>query len=151
MNKEEVKLYEDKLLFRDTGVVFTLKGGIFSIILDHDFNETDSPDSKQIIIFLDEMHFDIHAKSKSFRDKNLKKNFYNKRVLLGSDLQKGIFLSVNPDEICNRLRLIIQEKRAGNDANRFDSGVIPIVDKLLDYKCITRTQHKKHIKDYKII
>ena len=62
--------------FRDTGVVFMLKGDILSMITDYDFNKTNSPDAKQIIKFLDEMHFDIHAKVKSSREKNLIKNYY---------------------------------------------------------------------------
>ena len=39
---------------------------------------TDSPDAKQTINFLNEMHFDIHVKSKNSRDKNLINNYYNK-------------------------------------------------------------------------
>ena len=34
---ENVTLYDDKLLFRDTGVVFTLKREILSLIIDYDF------------------------------------------------------------------------------------------------------------------
>ena len=46
------------------------------MITDYDFNETGSPDAKQFINFLDEMHFDIHAKIKKSRDKKLVKNFF---------------------------------------------------------------------------
>ena len=66
--------------FRGTDVVFTLKGDILSMISDYDFDRTDSHDAKQIINFLDEMHFDIHAKGKSSRDENLIKNYLNKRA-----------------------------------------------------------------------
>ena len=76
MNGEKVTLYDDKVLFRDTGVVFTLKGDVLSMITDYDFNKTHSLDANQIINFLDEMHFDIHAKDKSSRDKNIIKNYY---------------------------------------------------------------------------
>ena len=80
MNGEKVSLYDDKLLFTDTGAVFTLTGDILSIIIDYVFDKTDSTDAKQsFTFFLDEMHFDIHAKCKSSRDKNLikklKKNY----------------------------------------------------------------------------
>ena len=44
--------------FGDTGVVFTLKGYILSMITDYEFNETNSPDAKQIVIFLDKMHLE---------------------------------------------------------------------------------------------
>ena len=32
------------------------------MITGYDFKKTDSPDAKQIIDFMDEMHFDIHTK-----------------------------------------------------------------------------------------
>ena len=68
------------------------------MITEYDFNKTDSPDAKQIINFLDEMHFDIHAKEKSSSDKNNIKNYRNKRAILASRL-KTIFLSENPNEM----------------------------------------------------
>ena len=91
LNKEKVRIYDDKLLCRDTGLVFTLKGEILSMITDYDFNETNSADAKQINNILYENPFDIHAKDKSFRDKHLTKNYYNKRALLASGLQEVIF------------------------------------------------------------
>ena len=51
MNGEKVSLYDDKLVFRDTGVVFTLQGDILSMITDYDFKKPESPDAKQIIFF----------------------------------------------------------------------------------------------------
>ena len=63
------------------------------MIIGYDFNKTDSPDAKQIIIFLYEMHFNIHAKSKSSRDKNIIKNYYNRRTLVATGLQEVILLS----------------------------------------------------------
>ena len=65
MKEVKVSIYDDKHVFTDTAVVFTLKRDILSMITDYDFNETGSPDAKQIIIFLDEMRFDIHAKVES--------------------------------------------------------------------------------------
>ena len=42
-----------------------------------------------------------------------------------------------------RLHLVIQEKQGGNDINRFDDKTVAICDEILEYKCITPTQHKK--------
>ena len=70
MHGEKLTINHYKLLLRETGVVFVLKGDIFSMITEYDFNKTDSPDAKQNINFLDEMHFDIHAECKSSRDEN---------------------------------------------------------------------------------
>ena len=39
INGEKLSLYDDKLLFRDTGAVFTSKEDILSMITDYDFNK----------------------------------------------------------------------------------------------------------------
>ena len=124
MHGEKVTLCDDKLRFSDSGVVFTLKGDILSMITDYDFNETDSPDAKEIIKFLDKLHFDIHAKSNNSGNENLLKNFYNKITLLASGLHELIFLSETPNELCEGLRLIIQEKQTANDAKKFISKLL---------------------------
>ena len=100
LTREKVSLYDGKLLFRDIGVVFMLKGDFLSMITDYDFNKTDSPDVKQNFKFLDERHFDIHATGKSSKDKSLLKNYFNRRVTLASGL-KTIFFSEKPNELCD--------------------------------------------------
>ena len=92
------------------------------------------------------MHFDIHANGKSYRDKNLIKYYYDKRALPASGFQEIFFLSENPNELCNSIRLIIQEKQCGNDSNRFDSEIYAIIDEFLKYKYITPTEHKNLLK-----
>ena len=101
MRGEKVTFYDDKLLFRDTGVVFTLKGDILSLITEYDVFKTCSPDAKQFIIFLAEMHFGIHAKRKSSRDRNLKKTNLIKKAILSSGL-RTLHLSENADVLCDR-------------------------------------------------
>ena len=51
------------------------------MVTDYDFNKTDSSDAKELNNFLDEMHFDTRAKSKSHRDKNLIKSIIIKNLL----------------------------------------------------------------------
>ena len=76
MNGEKVTLYDDKLLFRDTGGVLLLKGDFLLMITDYDFNKTHSPYAKQFFNFLNEMHFDTHARVKSSTDNNLIKKLF---------------------------------------------------------------------------
>ena len=57
MHREKILIYDDKLPFRDTGVVFPLKRDIFSLITDYDFKKTGSLDAKPNINILDEMRF----------------------------------------------------------------------------------------------
>ena len=54
-----------------------------------------------------------------------------------------IFLSENPNELCDRLKLLLQEKHAGNNSNIINEEIIVIIDKLLEYKCIPKKQHKQ--------
>ena len=53
------------------------------------------------------------------------------------------FLSSNLDELCDRIKLLLQEKHAGNDSDIFIKEIVAIVDKLLEYKSITKKQHRR--------
>ena len=53
-----------------------------------------------------------------------------------------IFLSSNLDELCNRLRLLLQEKQAGSNSDMINEEKVAIVDKLIEYKCLSKKQHK---------
>ena len=110
----------------------------------------DSPDAKQIINFSDEMHSQIHTTGKSNRDRPLINDHHNKRALLAS-VQEVIFLSEHPNELCDRLCLIIQQKQAGNDTNKFDNEIVAILDKLLEYKSITSSQQKKILNKFNLL
>ena len=93
---EKITIYDDKLVCKNTGKVFTLKGDVLKLFTDYKFNTTESPDAKPIIDFMDEMRFDTRARSKSVEDRNLNKNYFNKRALLASGL--GVtFLSESPE------------------------------------------------------
>ena len=69
MKREKSILDDKKLLFKDTGKVFTLKGDILSMKNDYDFDETNSAVAKQIIDFMDKMLLYIRAKGKISKDK----------------------------------------------------------------------------------
>ena len=118
------------------------------MITDHKIITTDSPDPKLYTDFMDEIRFDIHARGGSFRDRNVKENHLNKRTILVSGLKRSqttFLLSQNPDELCDRLCLMIHEKQTWNNTKRFDKEAVTLFDKLLEYECITTTQHKiKH-------
>ena len=57
--------------------------------------------------------------------------------------EKTILVSPNPNQFCNRLYLKNQVKHPGIDTNRFDNKISAIGERLLKYKGITVTQHKK--------
>ena len=64
-------------------------------------------------------------------------------MVSASGISKTIFLSSDPYELCDRLTLLLQEKHAGNNSDIINDEIVAIVDKFLEYKCITRKQHKQ--------
>ena len=95
--------------------------------------------------FAKEMHFDSKASgNKSTRDRKLIKLLNSPGLIVSaSGVSKTIFLSSDPDELCDRLKLILQEKHAGNNSDIINDEIVVIIDKLLDYRCISRKQHKQ--------
>ena len=64
-------------------------------------------------------------------------------AIMASGVSKTIFLSSDPNELCDRLKLLLQEKQAGNNSDIINEETVAIVDKLLEYKCISKKQHKQ--------
>ena len=64
-------------------------------------------------------------------------------MVSASGVPKTIFLSSDPDKLCDRLKLLSQEKHACNNSDIINDEIVAIVDKLLDYKCISKKQHKQ--------
>ena len=64
-------------------------------------------------------------------------------MVSASGFSKTIFLSSDAFELCDRLKLLLQEKHAGNISDIINQEIVARVDKLLEYKCITKKQHKQ--------
>ena len=45
-----------------------------------------------------------------------------------------MFLLTDPDKLCNRLKLLLQERQAGNNSDIINDEIVGIVDKLLEDK-----------------
>ena len=60
-----------------------------------------------------------------------------------SGISNTIFLPSDPDELCDRLKLLLQEKKAGNNSNKINEDIVAIIDKLLEYKCTSKKQHEQ--------
>ena len=64
-------------------------------------------------------------------------------MVSASGVSKTIFLPSDPNELCDRLKLLLQEKDAGNNSDIINDEIVVIIDKLLEYKCITKKQHNQ--------
>ena len=62
--------------------------------------------------------------------------------LYGSSTQQYIFLPSDPDELVDQLKLLYFEKVGGNDSFLINEQTIAIIDKLLEYECISPSQHQ---------
>ena len=95
--------------------------------------------------FAGEMIFDLKTQgNKSTLDRTLKKLLKSPRLMVSaSGVSKTVFLSSDPDELCNRLKLLPQQKQARSNSDRFNQEIVAIVYKLLEYKCISKKQHKQ--------
>ena len=144
-NSIPITLYNNMLTFRDTGKEFELKGDLLKMITNknYNFNHASLSDKKLMYEFAKEMHFDERCVgNKSTRDRTLIK-LLNSPAIMVSGVSKTIFLSSDPDELCYRLKLLLQEKQAGNNSDIINDEIVAIVDKLLEYKCISKKQHKQ--------
>ena len=142
-----ITLYGNMLTFRDTNKQFELKGDLLEMITNGIFNVdlASLADKKLLYDFAKEMHFDPKASgNKSTRDRKLIKLLNSTGLMVSaSGLSKTIFLSSDPNELCDRLKLLLQEKHAGNNCDIINDEIVTIVDNLLEYKCISTKQHKQ--------
>ena len=142
-----ITLYGNMLTFRDTNKQFELKGDLLEMITNSKFNINFASltDKKLMYDFAKEMHFDPKASgNKSTRDRKLIKLLNSPGLMVSaSGVSKTIFLSSDPNELCDRLKLLLQEKQAGNNSDIINDEINAIIDKLLEYKCISRKQQRQ--------
>ena len=143
-NKIPITLYGNMLTFRDTNKQFELKGDLLEMITNSKFKAdlASLADKKLMYDFAKEMHFDERrVGNKSTRDRTLMK-ILNSPAIMALGVSKTIFLSSDPNELCDRLKLLLQVKQAGNNSDIINDEIVVIIDKLLEYKCITKKQHE---------
>ena len=93
--------------------------------------------------FAKEKNFDTKAQvNKYTRYRSLIKLLKSPGLMVSaSGTSSTIFLPSDADELCNRLKLLLQEKHAGNNSNIINQEIVAKVDKLLEYKSISKKQH----------
>ena len=139
-----VTLFSNMIIFRDSNKSFKLEGDLLKLITNHKFNAGhSSPQDKKLIYeFAKEMNYDTKSSGRPSIRHNSVIKILESPAIMASGVTT-IFLSENADELCNRLKLSLQEKHAGNNSDIINEEIVAIVDKLLEYKCITKKQHKQ--------
>ena len=140
-----VTLFSNMLHFRDSNKSFKLDGDLLETMTNYDSNVSHSSpkDRKIIYIFGKEMIINNKQKGrKSDRDRSMI-NLLKSPAIMAPGISKAIFLSSDPDEICNKLKVLLQEKHAGNNSGLINDEIVAIVDTLMEYNCIIKKQHKQ--------
>ena len=140
-----VTIFSNMITFRDSKKTFKLEGDLLKIITNHKFNVDHSNQQDRRIIheFAKEMNYDTKSIGRpSIRHESMIR-LLDQPAIMASGVSKTIFLSSNANELCDRLKLLLQEKHGGNNSNLIDKEIVAIIDKLLEYKCISKKQHKQ--------
>ena len=101
-----ITLYNNMIAFRDTGKEFELKGDLSKMMTNKNYivNLASLQDKKLMYDFAKEKNFDTKALgNKSTRDRTLMKLLKSAGLMVSaSGVLKTIFLSSDPDELCDR-------------------------------------------------
>ena len=140
-----VTLYSNMITFRDSKKTFKLEGDLLKVITNYKFNvdHSNQQDRKIIYEFSKEMNYDTKSTGRPSVRHNSLIRLLDQPAIMASGVSKTIFLSSDSNELCDRLKSLLQEKHAGNNSNLIDEEIVAIIDKLLEYKCISKKQHKQ--------
>ena len=143
--KVPVTIFSNMLTFRDTKKDFKIEGDLYKVITDYKFNvDHSNKQNRQIIYeFGKEMKYKLKNKGRPSIRHNSMIRLLNQSPIEASGFSKTIILSSDPNELCDRLKLLLQERNAGNNSDIINDEIVAIVDKLLEYKCISKKQHKQ--------
>ena len=92
--------------------------------------------------FAKEMNFDVRSPSNKIKSDRTLEKVPKSLAVMVSGISK-VFLPSDLNELCDRLKLLLQESQAGNNSELTNNENVFMVDKLLDYKCMSKKQHKQ--------
>ena len=143
--KIPVTIFSNMITFRDSNKSFKLEGDLLKVITNHKFNvdHSNQQDRKIIYKFAKEMNYDTKSTGRPSVRHSSMIRLLDQPAIIASGISKTIILSSDPNELCDRLKLLLQEKHAGNNSDIINDEIVAIVDKLLEYKCISKKQHKQ--------
>ena len=140
-----VTLFSNMITFSDSNKTFRLEGDLLKLITNYKVNaDHSSPQDKNLIYeFAREMNYDTKSTGRPSTRHTSITNILESPAIMASGISRTIILSSNPNELCDRLKLLLQEKQAGNNSEIINDEIVAIVDKLLEYRCISKKQHKQ--------
>ena len=143
--KVPITIFSNMLTFGDTKKVFKIEGDLYKVITDYKFNvdHSNQQDRKINYEIGKEMKYKLKNKGRPSIRHNSMIRLLNQTPITASGFTKLIILSSDPNELCDRLKLLLQKKHGGNNSNLNDEEIVAIIDKWLEYKCLSKKQHKQ--------
>ena len=150
INPQQVLIKNNTLTFLDSGNKYNLNDPDLSYFITDAQLDTQPQNVNLIYSFLNDMKYNINYGDKKSKRYYFIKDLINQYIYqqipyqlsqLGSGLNY-VFLPSDPDELVDQLKLLYFEKIGGNDNPMLSEQIIAIVDKLLEYECITTNQHQ---------
>ena len=140
-----VTSFSNMITFRDSNKSFRLEGDLLKLITNYKFNaDHSSPQDKKLIYeFGKKMNYDTKSTGRPSTRLTSIIKILESPAIMASGISRTIILSSDPNELCDRLKLLLQEKQAGNNSDIINDEIVAIVDKLLQYECISKKQHKQ--------
>ena len=128
--------FTNLITFGDSKKSFRLEGDLLKLITNYEFNaDHSSPQGKKLIYeFAKEMNYNTKSTGRPITRHTSTIKILESPAFMASGISRTIILSFDPNELCDRLRLLLQEKHAGNNSNLIDEETVGIIDKLLEYK-----------------
>ena len=118
-----------------------MDGDLLKTITNYDFNVDHSNPQDRKIKNEYGKKFNIKQKGrKNPRDEFLIRLFKSPDIMAVGI--STIFVPENPKDLSDRINISLQEEQAGNNSDVINEDMVAILDKLLEYKCISKKQHK---------
>ena len=137
-NPQQVLIKGSTMTF-ENGNTYNLNDPDLSYFITYTQLDKEIQNENLIYNFLKDMKYDLTYGDKKSSRYNIIKYLFQPQ--LGSGI-KFVFLPSDPDELVDQLKLIVLEKVGGNDNTMLSEQIIAIADQLLEYECITTTQHQ---------
>ena len=140
-----VTLFSNMITFGDSNKSFRLDGHLLKLITHYNFNadHSSSQDKKLFYEFAKGMNYDTKSTGRPSIRHNSNIKILESPAIMASGISRTMFLSSDSNELCDRFKLLLQEKHAGNISNIINEEIVAINDKLLEYKHISKKQHKR--------
>ena len=109
-----VTVFSNMITFRDSKKTFKLEGDLLKVITNYKFNvdHSNQQDRKLIYEFAKEMNYDVKSTGRPSTRHNSMIRLLDQPAIMASGFSKTIILSSDPNELCDRLKLLLQEKHS---------------------------------------